>query len=751
MNSDQIRVAGARENNLANIDVEIPKRALTVVTGVSGSGKSSLVFDTIAAEAQRQLYETLPAFVRGFLPSQARPEVDLIEHLAAAIVIDQRRLGGGARSTVGTATDIAPLLRLLFSRAGEPDAGTVDAFSFNMPAGMCPGCAGLGTATDVDLAAFLDPDRSLAQGALRPPPFQVGSWHWRIFAARLDPDKPVREYTEDERNLLLYEASGTVPVQVRGEHINATYEGAVVRFRRLYLRRDPAELGERTKRMAAAFSTSRPCPDCGGARLARAALDCRIDGYNIAELSALEAGRLAEVLAAFDLPKAKPALEALATRIGHLVDIGLGYLSLDRPTDTLSGGESQRVKIVRRLASTLTDMLYVFDEPSVGLHPRDVRRLTELLRTLRANGNTVLVVEHDRDVIMAADHVVDIGSGAGAAGGQVVFTGTVADLAKSATLTGQHLNTRPRLKETVRVPTGALPVRNARLHNLRGFSLDIPTGVLTAVSGVAGSGKSTLIHGVFCAQHPQAIVVDQTAPTANRRSTTATYTGALDPIRKAFARANGVSPTLFSANSAGACPTCEGLGVIYTELAFLDTIASTCETCQGRRFRPEVLTHQLAGKSIADALSLTVIEANNFFATNKKIAPILTAISDVGLGYLTLGQPLTTLSAGECQRIKLATHLHKQGAIYVLDEPTTGLHISDTNNLLKMLDHLVDKRRATVIAIEHNLDVIAHADHIIDLGPEAGKAGGTLLFQGPPKSLMEATTPTATHLKEATN
>jgi excinuclease UvrABC ATPase subunit len=742
-NHDRIRVTGAREHNLRDIDVAIPKLKLTVVTGVSGSGKSSLVFDTIAAEAQRQLYETLPAFVRGFLPSHGHPDVDLIENLAAVIMVDQRRLGGGARSTAGTITDIAPLLRLLFSRAGEPYIGRADAFSFNMPAGMCPGCAGLGEVTDIDLDAFLDPSRSLNEGALLAPVFKTGTWSWQIYAGsgRFDPDKPVREFTEDERHALLYSTDGTVPVEAVGQQINATYEGAVAKFRRLYIQRDGAEMGERTRQMAARFTTTKPCPDCGGSRLSRAALDCRVCGYGIAELSALEASRLLEVLRTFDVPTAAPVVESLTRRVGHLVDIGLGYLSLDRRTATLSGGESQRIKIVRHLASSLTDLLYVFDEPSIGLHARDVQRLVRLLHRLRDNGNTVLVVEHDRDVIAAADHVVDIGPGAGSDGGEVVFAGDVKALSRLDTVdtpTGRYLDEPTKLKEKVREPTGSFAVSGANLHNLRELSLEIPAGVLTAVSGVAGSGKSTLVYGVFCARHRDAIVVDQSAPTANRRSTTATYTGALDPIRKAFAKANGVSPGLFSANSAGACETCEGMGVLVTDLSFLDGITSVCETCQGRRFTEEVLGYRLDGRTISDVLEMTVGEAREFFAGNRAVAPILRAVVDVGLDYLRLGQPLTSLSGGECQRIKLASHLHRRGAVYVLDEPTTGLHMSDVERLLEVLDRLVDERGGTVIVIEHNLDVIAHADWVVDLGPEGGSAGGRILFEGTPAALLDA-------------
>ncbi|QUQ63412.1 ATP-binding cassette domain-containing protein [Kutzneria sp. CA-103260] len=745
-----VRVLGAREHNLTGVDVDLPKRVITVVTGVSGSGKSSLVFDTVAAEGQRQFHETLPAFVRSFLPHRSRPDVDLIEHLPAVVLVDQRRLGGGSRSTVGTITDISPLLRLLFSRAGQPYIGPADSFSFNMPAGMCPGCEGLGVVTDVDLAAFLDPTRSLAEGALLAPTFKVGNWHWQIFANRFGADRPIEVFSATERQDLLYGEGGTVEVENLGQKIKASYEGAVVKFRRLHVRKDSAEASERTRQAVARFTTSGVCPDCGGSRLSAAALDCLIDGHNIAELSSLEAGELLSVLAGLDLPAVAPVLTSLRQRVGHLVEIGLGYLSLDRPTDTLSGGESQRIKIVRQLASTLSDLLYVFDEPSIGLHARDVGRLTRLLTSLRDNGNTVLVVEHDRDVIAAADHVVDIGPGAGSAGGQVVFAGTVAALADSGTVTGRCMKARPELKEQVRWPTGWLPLESVSLHNLRDVSVEIPTGVLTAVTGVAGSGKSSLMYGAFCSRYPDAVVVDQSAPTANRRSSIATYTGAMDHIRKAFAKANGVPAGLFSANSAGACPECEGAGVIVTDLAFLEGITSVCGACEGRRYSPDVLGHLLRGSSISDVLDMTVAQAADFFRDSRSVAPVLNGLIDVGLDYLSLGQPLPSLSGGECQRIKLASHLHRSGAVYVLDEPTTGLHMSDVDRLVGVLDHLVSARGASVIVIEHNLEVIARADWIIDLGPDGGSAGGQILFSGTPSDLIaHSTSHTAQALRSA--
>ena len=736
---DAIRVTGARQHNLKDISVAVPKRCLTVVTGVSGSGKSSLVFDTIAAEAQRQLNETFTAFARNFLPSYGHPDVDMIENLSAAIVVDQKRLGGGSRSTVGTITDIAPLLRLLFSRAGTPHVGYANAFSFNDPQGMCRACEGLGEIIDVDLDAFLDPSLSLNEGALRHPHFKVGTWMWQIYAAtgRFDPDKRIADYTDDERHALLYATGGKVPLEWDGGKINASYEGAVAKFRRLSIERDAAEMAERTRQVAARFTTSVPCPTCGGARLSQEALAARVEGHGIAELSAMEAVALRDVLAELDLPAVAPVLNSLRDRVSDMVEMGLGYLSLDRRTATLSGGESQRIKMVRHLASSLTDMLYVFDEPSIGLHARDVERLVAMLCKLRDKGNTVLVVEHDRGVIAAADHVIDVGPGAGVAGGEVVFEGGVDDLATAPTRTGRHLQQRLDLKATPRGPTGWLTVTGASLHNLRDLSVDVPTGVLTVVTGVAGSGKSSLIHGVLLTRHPDAVVVDQSGVSANRRSNTATYTGMLDTIRRAFARANDVSVSLFSANSEGACDECQGLGVIYTDLAFMEGITSTCEVCQGRRFKDEVLAHRLRGATISDVLDMTAAEALEFFTAERKVRTILRAVVDVGLDYLRLGQPLNTLSGGECQRIKLATRLHEQGAVYVLDEPTTGLHMSDVRHLIAVLDRLVDGGNS-VIVIEHDLDVVKRADWVIDLGPEGGSGGGRLLFAGTPRDFVRA-------------
>ena len=736
---EAIEVRGACEHNLRHVDVDIPKRLLTVVTGVSGSGKSSLVFDTVAVEAKRQLNETLPAFVRGFMPSFGRPAMDAIEHLPAVISVDQRPLGGGARSTVGTVTDIAPILRLLFSRVGQPHVGGPDAFSFNMPAGMCPECEGLGEVTDVDLDAFLDLSRSLNEGALLAPPFEVGSRNWQLLArsGRLDPDKPVNQYSEDELETLLYSTEGTVASEVNGQQYNAAYEGAVAKFRRLYIR-GAEEPSARTRKMLAEFTTTRTCPVCGGTRLSQLALGSKIDGYTIADLSAMEAAQLLGVLPSLQAGEATPVVEALTTRVASLVGIGLGYLSLDRRTDTLSGGESQRAKIVRHLASSLNDLLYVFDEPSVGLHPRDVYRLTDLLHGLRDKGNTVLVVEHDRDVIAAADHIIDIGPGAGQDGGRVDYVGDVEGLRSSDTLTGRHMADAVRMKSAVRTPAAELPVTHANTHNLRDLSLGIPVGVLTVITGVAGSGKSSLIDVDFRDQHPSAVVVDQSAPSANRRSSVSTYTNVATPIRDAFAKANAVSPSLFSANSAGACPTCHGLGVIYTDLAFLDEVATTCPTCEGKRFNDEVLRYRLDGKNIDEVLELTVVEARDFFAKNGRVRRALEVLQGVGLGYLQLGQPLTTLSGGELQRLKLAAHLRDEGDTFILDEPTTGLHMADVENLLQMLDRLVDVHKATVIVIEHNLDVIAHADWIVDLGPEGGSGGGRIVYEGTPAGLLES-------------
>lgn len=726
-----IEVRGARENNLKDVSLNIPKQKVTVFTGVSGSGKSSLVFDTIAAEAQRQLNETFTFFVQGFLPHYGQPDVDHIEHLNAPIIIDQKRVGGGSRSTVGTYTDIAALLRLLFSRAGQPYAGPAFAFSFNLPQGMCPECEGIGKTVQLDLDKFLDRTKSLNGGAVLHPEFKVGKWMWKMYplSGLFDNDKPIQDYTDEELNHLLYGADTKVSY---GE-FGSKYEGLVERFTRMYIRKDAASMSDRNRAIFEQFTNSQACPLCHGARLYQAALNCKIEGRNIAELSDLEATALIQFLKELADPVAVKVAAKLIDRLEHLIEIGLGYLSLSRETATLSGGESQRVKMVRHLGNSLTDMLYILDEPSVGLHPRDVARLNGLLKVLRDKGNTVLVVEHDPDVIAIADHIVDLGPKAGTHGGEVVFEGSYADLKHASTLTGQFLKQHLPIKQQVRQPVSEMTIRNANLHNLKNVTVNIPTGVLTVVTGVAGSGKSTLINDVFLEQHPDAIVIDQSRVTANSRSAPATYTGIMDDIRQAFAKANNASPSLFSFNSEGSCPNCNGLGVVYTDLAFMAGMTSTCEICEGKRFKPEVLEYHLRGKTISDVLDMTAEEALDFF-TEKKIKPVVQAMNEVGLSYLKLGQPLSTLSGGEGQRLKLATELHKQGSVYVMDEPTTGLHLSDIGMLMNIIDRLVDAGNS-VILIEHHLDVIRQADWIIDLGPEGGSAGGEVLFEGPPVEL----------------
>ncbi|MEV6088227.1 excinuclease ABC subunit UvrA [Streptomyces parvulus] len=748
MRSDAIEVTGARENNLKNVSLKIPRQRLTVFTGVSGSGKSSLVFDTLAAEAQRQLNETFSAFVRTFLPGHGRPDVDAVENLSAAVVIDQKRLGGNPRSTVGTVTDVNPLLRLLFSRAGEPAGLPASAFSFNDPQGMCPACEGLGTTVRLDLDAFLDRTRSLNQGALLHPDFSTDSWYWLSYveSGLFDNDKPLGDFSERDWRLLLH---GELPDRIRllwqGNTLNVRYEGLVDKFTRLYVKKE--DMSERGRRVFQRFARTVPCPDCDRTRLAPAALATRIGGHHIADLTALEVRHLAQVLAELDLPRVKPVLDDLTTRLRHLADIGLGYLSLDRETRTLSGGESQRIKMVRHLSSNLTEMLYVFDEPSVGLHPRDVHRLKELLVALRDKGNTVLVVEHDPDVMAIADHVVDMGPKAGTLGGEVVFEGSFDALTRAGTLTGRLLRHRLPLKTGPRRATGTFAVTDATSHNLRNVTVAFPAGVLTVVTGVAGSGKSTLVNDEFLGRYPDAIVIDQSAVTTGRRSTIATYTGLMDPIRKLFAGAAKVSASLFSANSKGACPNCQGLGVLYTDLAFMDTLKSVCEVCRGRRFSADVLGHRLRGSSISDVLEMTTAEAADFF-TEPRLRPVLHALNEVGLDYLRLGQPLSTLSGGECQRLKLAADLHRVGSVYVMDEPTTGLHMSDVHRLLGIVERLVDQGN-TVIVIEHNLDVVRSADWIIDLGPEGGSGGGRILFEGSPADLLKITdSHTAAHLRQ---
>ena len=730
-----IEVHGARENNLKNISLNIPKQKITVFTGVSGSGKSSLVFDTIAAEAQRQLNETFTAFVQGFLPHYGQPDVDGIEHLNAPIIIDQKRVGGGSRSTMGTYTDIAVLLRLLFSRVGQPYAGPAYAFSFNTPQGMCPECEGIGKTVQVDLDKLLDRSKSLNDGAILHPEFKVGKWMWKMYpmSGLFDNDKPIQDYSDEELQALLY---GKENVKVSWGEFGSKYEGVVERFNRSYIKKDTAAMSDRNRAIFEQFTNSQTCPLCHGARLNQAALACRIDGRNIAELSDLEATELVKFLAHFSDPIAVRLAARLTERLEHLVDIGLGYLSLSRETSTLSGGEAQRVKMIRHLGNSLTEMLYILDEPSVGLHARDVARLNNLLKKLRDKGNTVLVVEHDPDVIAIADHVVDLGPGAGTHGGHLVFEGSYTALKQADTLTGQFLKQHLPVKQHVRQPIGQMEIKNANLHNLKNVTVKIPTGVLTIVTGVAGSGKSTLINDVFLAQHPDALVIDQSRVTANSRSAPATYTGIMDDIRTAFAKANQVSASLFSFNSTGSCENCNGLGVVYTDLAFMEGIVSTCEICEGKRFKAEVLAYHLRGKTISDVLDMTAEEALAFF-TEKKIKAVLQAMNDVGLSYLKLGQPLSTISGGEGQRLKLATELHKKGSVYVMDEPTTGLHLSDIGLLMAIIDRLVDAQN-TVILIEHHLDVIRQADWIIDLGPEGGSAGGEVLFEGPPHALKNS-------------
>lgn len=731
-----IEITGARENNLKNISLKIPKKQITVFTGVSGSGKSSIVFDTIAAESQRQLNETFTTFVRNRLPKYGQPDADGVENLSAAVVIGQQRIGGNSRSTVGTITDIHSLLRLLYSRIGTPPAGYSNAFSFNDPAGMCPECEGVGRKMTLDLDRALDRSKSLNEGAMLLPNFGVGTWFWKTFthSGLFDNDKKLADYTESEWETLLRGQGPDVMFETQGGTVPQKYEGLVDKFDRIYIRKDIDTKANREALLE--FVSTRTCPLCRGARLNQAALACRIDGRNIADLAAMEARHLVDVVARIDHPIAATMVAAVLERLRHLVSIGLGYLSLDRATATLSGGESQRIKMVRHLGSSLTDMTYIFDEPTVGLHPRDVRRMNGLLRELRDKGNTVLVVEHDRDVIEIADHVVDVGPHAGAHGGEIVYEGGVAGLHRAGTLTGRHMRHNRPLKAGFREPTGTLTVTGATAHNLKDVTVAFPTGVLTVVTGVAGSGKSTLVNEVFLARHPDAVVIDQSAVSRSIRSNPATYTGLMDEIRRLFAKAGGVSPALFSFNSKGACPQCQGLGIIYTDLAFMDAVTSTCEVCQGRRFREEVLRHTLRGRSISDVLEMTAGEAAEFF-TEPKPARVLRAVNEVGLGYLKLGQPLSSLSGGECQRIKLAGELHKTGSVYVMDEPTTGLHMADVRHLLTIMDSLVDAGN-TVIAIEHNLDVVKHADWIVDLGPDGGDQGGTVVFEGTPRQLLEA-------------
>jgi excinuclease UvrABC ATPase subunit len=730
-----ITIRGARENNLRDVSLQIPKRKLTIFTGVSGSGKSSIVYDTIATEAQRQLYENFSLFIRNFLPKYPQPDADAIENLNMAVIVDQKRLGGGSHSTVGTVTDIYGVLRLLFSRVGKPSAGGAVHYSFNDARGWCPECLGIGKKAGIVSDDFLDMRKSLNEGAVQVPFF--GEWEQRAYAASgfFDNDKKLSKFTRQEMELLLHGKDKKFKTKFGDRSINLTYLGIIEKIERSYVRRDIKTLSERTQKAVMPYLKPRECPVCKGARLNQAALASKINGHNIAELCAMEVGQLIEVARGIKEPKAAPIVAALTERLENVVGIGLEYLSLNRETDTLSGGESQRVRMVKHLGSSLVDVMYIFDEPSVGLHPRDVHRLNELLAKLRDQGNTVIVVEHDPAVIKVANHIVDVGPGAGSSGGNVVFEGTYDKLLKSDTLTGRHLNKALPIKEKVRKPAGQLRIKNARANNLKNISVDIPKGVLTAITGVAGSGKSSLIHEVFLVEHPEAVVIDQTAVGISTRSNPATYTGIMDDVRKTFAAANKVDAGLFSFNSKGACAACNGSGVIYTELSFLEEFKSPCEECQGRRFKDEVLAYKLDGKSISDVLSLTVVQALEFFS-HKEIIKKLQAMRDVGLGYLALGQPLSTLSGGECQRLKLASELHKDGSIFVMDEPTTGLHMSDITHLLAIMDRLVDEGNS-VIVIEHNLDVIRNADWIIDLGPEGGSKGGEVVFEGTPMQLVK--------------
>jgi excinuclease UvrABC ATPase subunit len=774
---DYIRVTGARENNLKDVSVEIPKRRLTVFTGVSGSGKSSLVFDTIAAESQRLINETYSAFLQGFMPTLARPEVDVLDGLTTAIIVDQERMGANVRSTVGTATDANAMLRILFSRLGEPHIGPPPAFSFNIPTrtasgamnvdkgkgerlvvrnvvyhgGMCPRCEGMGTVNDIDLTQLYDQSRSLSEGAITVPGYKADGWSVRIFTESgfLDPDKPIEKYTKNELQDFLHKE----PTKVKVNGINLTYEGLVPQIQKSFLSKDVDALQPHIRAFVERAVTFTACPECGGTRLNEAARSSKIAGKSIADLCAMEITDLADWVRELDQPSAAPLLAALQETLDSFVDIGLGYLSLDRPSGTLSGGEAQRTKMIRHLGSPLTDVTYIFDEPTTGLHPHDIRRMNELLLQLRDKGNTVLVVEHEPETIEIADHIVDLGPGAGAAGGDVCYQGSVEGLRASDTLTGRHLDDQATLKSEVRTPSGKLEIRGANLHNLEDVDVDIPLGVLVVVTGVAGSGKSSLIHGSLSGRE-DVVSVDQTSIRGSRRSNPATYTGLLEPIRKAFAKENGVKPALFSANSEGACPNCNGAGVTYVDLGIMAGISTMCEVCEGKRFQAEVLEYRLGGRDISEVLAMSVSEAKDFFAEGEAKVPAAHAILErmhaVGLGYLGIGQPLTTLSGGERQRLKLAIHMAEKGGIYVLDEPTNGLHLADVDHLLELLDQFVDSGKS-VIVIEHHQAVMAHADWIIDLGPGGGHEGGRVVFEGTPAELVaDRSTLTGQHLAEYT-
>ncbi|WP_253782012.1 ATP-binding cassette domain-containing protein [Nocardia amikacinitolerans] len=733
---DVIRVLGASEHNLRDVSLEIPKNKITVFTGVSGSGKSSIVFDTIAVESQRQLYATFPAFVLNFLPRYERPHAEAIENLTAPVIIDQQPVGGGPRSTVGTMTDIYSMVRAMFARFGSPSAGFVYNYSFNVPQGMCPDCDGLGMTVRADPDRLVDRTKSLNEGAILLPGYGVGSGDWQLYgnSGRFDPDKKLADYTEAEYQDFLYGSGGKVELTFAKGTWKANYEGLAAKFTRTRLQRDTSTLSEKTREQMQKFLTEGVCPTCQGARLNAAALATEIDGRNIADWSRMQITDLMAVLDEITDPAALGLADAIRTALRRVADIGLGYLSLDRPTSTLSGGEGQRLKMIKHLSSTLIGMTYIFDEPSVGLHPRDVGRLNDLLKALRDKGNTVLVVEHDPDVIQIADHVVDVGPRAGVHGGQVVFQGSFAELRAADTPTGAGLRRPFTVKDSFRPATGELLIEHASVHNLRDVTVGIPTGILTSVTGVAGSGKSSLIRDVFVRRHPEALFVDQSPIAASSRSTPATYLGLMDPIRKLFAKATGESPSLFSFNSDGACKQCEGRGVIITEIAYMDPVTTHCDACDGRRFSEDVLGHTLRGKSIADVLEMSAEEALAFF-TEKVLNAKLRTMNEVGLEYLSLGQAMSTLSGGERQRIKLATQLQNTGSIYVLDEPTTGLHMSDVDTLLALMDGLVE-RGNTVVVIEHNLDVVAHSDWVIDLGPDGGKDGGQIVFTGTPADLL---------------